>query len=71
MPRNFIRAILFDFGGTLMYGRRDWSLVMGKADDVLTEHLREKGVDVNPSTFPLEFRKNLDDRLALEAFFLF
>jgi len=61
MPRNFIRAILFDFGGTLMYGRRDWNSVIAKADDVLTEHLREKGIDVNPSTFPLEFRKNLDE----------
>jgi len=61
MPRNFIRAILFDFGGTLMYGRRDWNPIMAKADDVLTEHLRTKGMEVNPNTFPLEFRKNLDD----------
>ncbi len=61
MPRNFIRAILFDFGGTLMYGRRDWTPVMAKADDVLTEHLREKGFDINPSTFPIEFRKSLDE----------
>jgi len=61
MSRNFIRAILFDFGGTLMYGRRDWNPIMAKADDVLTEHLRTKGMEVNPNTFPLEFRKNLDD----------
>ncbi len=61
MPRNFIRAILFDFGGTLMYGRRDWTPVMAKADDMLAEHLRIQGMDVNPNTFPLEFRKNLDE----------
>ena len=61
MPRNFIRAILFDFGGTLMYGRRDWTPVTAKADDVLTEHLREKGFDINPNTFPIEFRKSLDE----------
>jgi len=44
-----------------MYGRRDWNPIMAKADDVLTEHLRTKGMEVNPNTFPLEFRKNLDD----------
>jgi putative hydrolase of the HAD superfamily len=61
MPRNFIRAILFDFGGTLMYGRRDWTPVMAKADDMLAEHLRAHGMDINPSTFPLEFRKSVDE----------
>lgn len=61
MPRNFIRAILFDFGGTLMYGRQDWTPIVAKADDVLTEHLRTQGMEINPSTFPLEFRKNLDE----------
>ena len=61
MPRNFIRAILFDFGGTLMYGRRGWTPIVARADDVLTEHLRERGMDINPSTFPIEFRKKLDE----------
>lgn len=61
MPRNFIRAILFDFGGTLMYGRQDWTPIMAKADDVLTEHLRVQGMEINPSTFPFEFRRKLDE----------
>ena len=61
MPRNFIRAILFDFGGTLMYGRRDWTPVVAKADDMLTEHLIKQGMEINPGTFPIEFRKKLDD----------
>jgi len=61
MPRNIIRAILFDFGGTLMYGHRDWTPIMAKADDVLTEHLRTQGMEINPGTFPIEFRKKLDE----------
>jgi len=44
-----------------MYGRRDWAPIVAKADDVLTEYLREKGMEINPSTFPLEFRKKLDE----------
>jgi putative hydrolase of the HAD superfamily len=61
MPRNFIRAVLFDFGGTLMYGRRDWTPVVARGDDVLTENLRTQGMEINPSTFPLEFRRKLDE----------
>jgi putative hydrolase of the HAD superfamily len=61
MPRNFIRAILFDFGGTLMYGRRDWAPIVAQADEVLTEHLRAHGMEVNANTFPIEFRKRLGD----------
>jgi len=61
MPRNFIRAILFDFGGTLMYGRRDWTPVVARADDVLAEHLRTQGMEINRNTFPIEFRKKLDN----------
>jgi len=60
MPRNFIRSILFDFGGTLMYGRRKWEPVIGKADDALAASLREQGLEVHPHTFSIEFRKNLD-----------
>jgi len=60
MPRNFIRSILFDFGGTLMYGRRNWENVIAKADDALAASLREQGLEVHPHTFSIEFRKNLD-----------
>jgi len=61
MPRNFIRAILFDFGGTLMHGRRDWVPIMAKADDELTNHLRTEGIEVNLNTFSTEFRRRLDE----------
>ena len=61
MPRNFIRAILFDFGGTLMYGRRDWAPVISKADEELTIYLRSQGMDINPNTFPIEFRRRLSE----------
>ena len=44
-----------------MYGRRDWTPVVAKADDMLTEHLIKQGMEINPGTFPIEFRKNLDD----------
>lgn len=61
MPRNFIRAILFDFGGTLMYGRQDWTPVVAKADEALTDYLRSNGMEVSLNTFPIEFRKRLGD----------
>lgn len=61
MPRNFIRAILFDFGGTLMYGRQDWAPVVAKADEALTDYLRSNGMEVSLNTFPTEFRKRLDE----------
>lgn len=60
MTRKIIRAILFDFGGTLMYGLRDWTPVISKADDALTEHLIAQGFDIHPNTFAVEFRRNLD-----------
>jgi putative hydrolase of the HAD superfamily len=61
MPRNFIRAILFDFGGTLMYGRHNWAPVIAKADDALAGHLIAQGLDIHPNTFSIEFRRNLDE----------
>jgi putative hydrolase of the HAD superfamily len=61
MPRNFIRAILFDFGGTLMHGRQDWTPIVAKADDALTNHLRSEGIEVNLNTFSTEFRRRLGE----------
>lgn len=61
MPRNIIRAILFDFGGTLMYGRRNWTPIVAKADDALTNHLRSQGLDISVNTFSSEFRKRLNE----------
>jgi len=60
MSRNFLRAVLFDLGGTLMYERASWDSVTAKADEALTNYLREQGMELNLSTFPREFRKRLD-----------
>lgn len=60
MPRNFLRAVIFDLGGTLMYERAGWDTITAKADEALTNYLREQGMELNLSTFPREFRKRLD-----------
>jgi putative hydrolase of the HAD superfamily len=58
---NFLRAVIFDFGGTLMYGRSAWEPFIAEADEALTAYLRSQGMELNLSTFPSEFRKRLDD----------
>ena len=60
MPRNFLRAVIFDLGGTLMYERAAWDPVIAQADEALTNYLREQGMELNLSSFPREFRKRLD-----------
>jgi putative hydrolase of the HAD superfamily len=60
MPRNFLRAVIFDLGGTLMFERASWDSITARADEALTNHLREQGMELNLSTFPREFRKRLD-----------
>jgi len=60
MPRNFLRAVLFDLGGTLMYERASWQSITAQADEALTNYLRQQGMELNLSTFPREFRKRLD-----------
>jgi putative hydrolase of the HAD superfamily len=61
MPRNFLRAVIFDLGGTLMYERSSWAAITAQADEALTNYLREEGMELNLSTFPREFRKRLDN----------
>ncbi len=61
MPRNFLRAVLFDFGGTLMYGRNAWEPFIAQADEALTNYLIAQGMELNLSTFPTQFRKRLDE----------
>jgi putative hydrolase of the HAD superfamily len=60
MPRNFLRAVIFDLGGTLMYERADWQAITAQADEALTNYLREHGMELNLSSFPREFRRRLD-----------
>ena len=59
MARNFLRAVLFDLGGTLMYERANWESVIAHADEALTNYLQAEGLELNLSTFPREFRKRL------------
>jgi HAD superfamily hydrolase (TIGR01549 family) len=59
MARNFLRAVLFDLGGTLMYERASWQAVTARADEALTNYLRSEGMELNLSTFPREFRNRL------------
>ncbi|HET9588242.1 MAG TPA: HAD family hydrolase [Anaerolineales bacterium] len=59
MSRNFLRAVIFDLGGTLMYDRGSWQSITARADEALTTYLRDEGMELNLSTFPLEFRRRL------------
>jgi HAD superfamily hydrolase (TIGR01549 family) len=59
MPRNFLRAVIFDLGGTLMYERASWDSITAQADEALTNYLRDEGMELNLSSFPREFRKRL------------
>jgi putative hydrolase of the HAD superfamily len=59
MSRNFIRAVIFDLGGTLMYERASWHSITAQADEALTTYLRNQGMELNLSTFPREFRRRL------------
>src|SRR5512147_2814892 len=60
MPRNFLRAVIFDLGGTLMYERAVWDGIFARADEALTQYLLEQGMELNLSSFPREFRKRID-----------
>lgn len=63
MPR-LIQAILFDLGDTLIYSPDPWPPVFQQAGQALVEALRERGVMVNPGTFPDRFRKQLEEYYA-------
>jgi HAD superfamily hydrolase (TIGR01662 family) len=60
MPR-FIRAILFDLGGTLMYARDPWPPIEARADLTFAESLRDQGLNIDPSGFVSEFRARLKE----------
>ena len=44
-----------------MYGRRNWTPIVAKADDELTNYLRSQGMDISINTFSTEFRRRLDE----------
>ncbi len=61
MARNFLRAVIFDLGGTLMYERDSWYPITTQGDEALTKFLIDQGLEVNLSTFPVEFRRRLGE----------
>jgi putative hydrolase of the HAD superfamily len=64
MPRNFLRAVIFDLGGTLMYERSSWHNITAQGDEALTRYLIDQGMELNLSTFPVEFRRRLGEYFA-------
>jgi len=46
--RPFVRAVLFDLGGTLMHPRGPWEPVEARADQALVESLLQNGFQVPP-----------------------
>jgi HAD superfamily hydrolase (TIGR01662 family) len=61
MSRNFLRAVIFDLGGTLMYERSSWHDITAQGDEALTKYLINQGMELNLSTFPVEFRRRLGE----------
>ena len=61
MARNFLRAVIFDLGGTLMYERASWHGVTAEGDEALTKYLIDQGMELNLSTFRVEFRRRLGE----------
>lgn len=61
MPPTILRAVIFDLGGTLMHERDATHPVNARGDEALTLYLREQGLELNLSTFPVEFRRRLDE----------
>lgn len=57
---RFIRAVLFDLGGTLMYARDPWKPYEARADEALAQRLRSLGMDL-PLTFAAEFRERVHE----------
>ena len=56
---HFIRAILFDLGGTLMYARGAWQPIHERADRALTKSLHAQGLKIDIRTFATQFREHL------------
>ncbi len=52
MSRNFLRAVIFDLGGTLMYERSSWHGITAQGDEALTKYLIDQGMELNLSTLP-------------------
>lgn len=59
MSRRFVRALLFDLGGTLMHALEPWPPITRRADQALVESLRAQGLNISDG-FAAEFRGRLE-----------
>jgi HAD superfamily hydrolase (TIGR01662 family) len=70
MNHPFLRALLFDLGGTLMHARLPWPAVISRADQALVRSLQAQGLNI-PDHFADEFRARLEDYYAQRTISLF
>ena len=70
MGPRFLRALLFDLGGTLMHALQPWLPITRRADNALVESLRAQGLNVGDE-FAIEFRRRLEEYYAQRSKSLF
>jgi 2-haloalkanoic acid dehalogenase type II len=56
------RHILFDLGGTLMHSRGDWHPILERADQALTNKLRQHHIELDSLTFRTRLHQYYDQR---------
>ena len=57
---RFIRAVLFDLGGTLMYSRESWEPILDQGYQALADSLLEHGFNLEKAELPKMVRYHLD-----------
>ncbi|MBI5962770.1 MAG: HAD family hydrolase [Chloroflexi bacterium] len=62
MNASPIRHILFDLGGTLMHAREDWTPVYARADQLLTDKLREYDIELDNHIFRARLHQYYEQR---------
>ena len=62
MNASPIQHILFDLGGTLMHARDDWALVYARADQLLTDKLREYDIRLDNHIFRARLHEYYEQR---------
>ena len=62
MNASPIRHILFDLGGTLMHSCGDWKPVHARADQLLTDKLREYDIELDNHIFRARLHQYYEQR---------
>ena len=62
MNASPIRHILFDLGGTLMHSRGDWLPIFERADQALTNKLREHHIKLDTKIFRARLHEYYEQR---------